>query len=428
VDVFKKRGFPIVQGALYTDRNALARLQRLFSSFEYVTTNAIGSHVAYAAYWGAKVSFYGSYAETKDANYNNVAEYQPYMRQWEWARSEQTVRQYYPELFCHPLEAKQRIDLGRYEVGFDNKVTPAELRSLFGWTFSARAGRKARGITRRMSAKASDCVNAVIPYRFVHRARMARDADYRRQYETKTELQRLERVPRYTATCTNLLGGSFELVDAKSFLAQRKAIFEQQIYRFETRKDTPLIIDGGANVGLSVLYFKRSYPKSRVIAFEPDPDLFQVLSKNCAAFQLTDIELVPKALWTEDTIVKFDCEGADAGRTVADTESFQAVDVCACRLRDYLDQDIDLLKLDLEGAEVDVLLDCVDRLKNARKIIVEYHSFKDQPQKLHIVTQLLHDAGFRLHVNAGLASSQPLWWRQVHQGMDMRLYIYGFRT
>jgi hypothetical protein len=144
VDVFKKRGFPIVQGALYTDRNALLRLQQLFSSFEYVTTNAIGSHVAYAAYWGAKVSFYGSYAETKDANYNNVAEYQPYMRQWEWARSEQTVRQYYPELFCHPLEAKQRIDLGRYEVGFDNKVTPAELRSLFGWTFRARAGRKAR--------------------------------------------------------------------------------------------------------------------------------------------------------------------------------------------------------------------------------------------------------------------------------------------
>jgi FkbM family methyltransferase len=432
VDAFKKRGFPLLQGALRTDRNALERLYQLFSTFEYVTTNIMGSHVAYAAYAGAKVSIYGPYAEHRAADYNGILEYEGIrhlMEYWISASSEKVVRQHYPELFCHPLEAEQRIDWGKYEVGFNHKVTPAKLRSLLGWTLRARL---AHGITRRISIKARECFNLVVPYRLQqrleHRAKMNHDAAYRRQYETKTELQRLERVPRYTATSTNLFGGSFELVDSKSFLAQHQAIFDQQIYRFETRKDAPLIIDGGANVGLSVLYFKRAYPQSRVIAFEPDPDLFQVLARNCAAFQLTDIELVPKALWTEDTIVKFDREGADAGRIMADTESFQAVDVSTCRLGDYLDQEVDLLKLDLEGAEVDVLLDCVDRLRNARKIIVEYHSFKGQPQKLHIVTQLLHDAGFRLHVNAGLASAQPLWWRQVHQGMDMRLYIYGFRT
>ena len=43
------------------------------------------------------------------------------------------------------------------------------------------------------------------------------------------------------------------------------------------------------------------------------------------------------------------------------------------------------------------------------------------------LTQTLHEAGFRLHVTGGLVSPQPLWWRQVNKGMDMRLYVYGFR-
>src|SRR5262249_28917679 len=150
--------------------------------------------------------------------------------------------------------------------------------------------------------------------------------------------------------------------------------------------------------------------------------VFGALAKNCAAFQLANVELIPKALWTRKGDVKFDREGADAGRIVPDGEFQQAVDVCACRLRDYLDQEVDLLKLDLEGAELDVLLDCKDVLGQVQKIIVEYHSFKDQPQQLHLLTQILHDAGFRLHVSGGMVSRQPLWWRQVHKGMDMRLY------
>ena len=186
---FKSRGFPLLQGASSTDRNALKRLYRLFSRFEYVTTNTIGSHIAYAASLGAKVSIYGSYAELRDANYNNVGEYQPYMQQWEWARSQQTVRQYYPELFCHPAEAKQGTDWGRYEVGFDNKVTPGELRTLFGWT---RGARLVAGVAQRVANKARACAELVVPYRLGqqrrHRNRMERDPEYRQAMERVAEL------------------------------------------------------------------------------------------------------------------------------------------------------------------------------------------------------------------------------------------------
>ena len=273
------------------------------------------------------MSIYGSFVEVRKTDYNNEPEFLPLADHWEWARSEKTVRQYYPELFCHPLEAKQRIDWGRYEVGFDHKVTPVQLRSLFGWTFRGRLAQDARESARQALSKTRECYRVVVPYQLRHRASMIRSSEYRRKHQVRVELERLERTPRYTPTSTNLLGKSFELVDSRSFLAQYNAIFQQQIYRFETRKAAPLIIDGGANIGLSVLYFKRSFPHCRILAFEPDPNSFRLLTKNCAAFDLDNVELIPKALWTQEGVVRFDSDGADAGRVMPHTNSLQAVDV-----------------------------------------------------------------------------------------------------
>src|SRR5262249_2913240 len=177
---------PLVQGALYLDRNALERLARLFSSLEYVTTNGMGSHIGYAAYWGAKVSVYGTFAEMKDADYSNVDEYQSMIKAWEWARSETTMRHYYPELFCHPAEAKVPGGWARHELGHACKVAPAELRALFGWTLGARVNRNVQRVARRVSVKASDCVQALVPWRFVHQARMRRNPVYRRDYEIRS--------------------------------------------------------------------------------------------------------------------------------------------------------------------------------------------------------------------------------------------------
>src|SRR5262249_62206976 len=112
-------------------------------------------------------------------------------------------------------------------------------------------------------------IEAAIPERVKHWARLAVRTDYRRR---TTEIQRLRKTPRYTRTNTNLLGERFEVVDAESFLSIYDQIFVREIYRFESSDDAPFIIDGGANIGASVLYFKKLYPKSRIIAFEPDPE------------------------------------------------------------------------------------------------------------------------------------------------------------
>src|SRR5438309_286226 len=57
-------------------------------------------------------------------------------------------------------------------------------------------------------------------------------------------------------------------------------IFVPQVYRFTPTRPDPLIFDCGANIGMAVLYFKWMYPRSRIVAFEPEPATFELLKRN----------------------------------------------------------------------------------------------------------------------------------------------------
>ena len=73
-------------------------------------------------------------------------------------------------------------------------------------------------------------------------------------------------------------------------------VFVQSPYIFQTSKSNPLIIDCGANIGMSIIFFKHFYPDSQIIAFEPDPPTFDVLQMNVAANQLSRVQLLNMAV------------------------------------------------------------------------------------------------------------------------------------
>jgi len=264
----------------------------------------------------------------------------------------------------------------------------------------------------------------MLPVRVKHWGRLGVDPEYRRHHK---ELRRLRRIPRYTRTATPLLTRRIEMSDAASFLAMYQDLFEREIYRFASAKDDPFIIDGGSNIGLSVLYFKRLYPRSHIIAFEPDPELFRLLEINCATFELPEVELVNRALWTSETTLDFLQEGGEAGRLHEHDGTARTVRVSAVRLKDYLRTDIDLLKLDIEGAETEVLRDCSDELSRVRRLFVEYHSFADRPQTLHEIAAIISRAGFRVHMHTVLPSPQPFVERSINFGFDFQANIFAFR-
>lgn len=249
------------------------------------------------------------------------------------------------------------------------------------------------------------------------------------------ELKRLTTLPRYVETTTDLLGPTIRVVDGLSFALQFEAIVQHETCRFVAGRADPYILDCGANIGVTLWYWKRLYPSARVVAFEPDPHLFQVLSANAGALGLRDVELVERAVWVCDGELPFWLEGADGGRLIGgrlNTDDARYTEprrvVRAVRLRDWLVDDVDLLKVDIEGAEVDVLLDCADRLTRVRTLLVEYHSFADRDQRLDELLQALRLAGFRVQIQPVHVSPRPFVQRPDNLGMDFQVNVFAYRV
>lgn len=246
----------------------------------------------------------------------------------------------------------------------------------------------------------------------------------------KEKVQSLNSFPRYTKTTAWLENHEIIIPDSASFLFMQKEIFNENIYKFKTSNPIPYIIDGGANIGLATIYLKRLFPFSKIIAFEPDPEIYKILESNIKVFNFTDVELVQKGLWDEHTTLLFKSEGADGGiiadvdRSVSATEKIEVIS-----LRPYLKKTVDFLKLDIEGAETIVLKDIKDDLDKVQRIFIEYHSFVNQPQSLNEIIDILTKAKFRIHVSSpGLSSKAPLMGLNIYNNMDMQLNIYGFKN
>jgi len=244
---------------------------------------------------------------------------------------------------------------------------------------------------------------------------------------------------RFQAKTIHLNGRKFRITDSASFVAMYLDIFGHEGYKFETQKVEPYIIDCGANIGLSLVYFNQLYPNAKIIAFEPEPKLFDICKSNTTYFE-EQLRLYPYALWNEETTLYFESEGADAGRVekekieneeIASTKNLtqNLIEVKAVRLQKYLNQRIDLLKIDIEGAEVTVLEDCVDSLHWVGNLFVEFHSFENSPQRLGQLLSILENAGFRYYIRSeGVWSKNPFVCRDLAAGMDIQLGIWAYRA
>ena len=222
-------------------------------------------------------------------------------------------------------------------------------------------------------------------------------------------------------------GRPMQVADADSFLGAYKEIFFDRVYAFSSATPRPLIIDGGANIGLATLFFKRIYPQSRVIAFEADPSIFELLKQNIGSFHLPNVQLVNAALWNSDTSLSFTAEHGASGHIATFTDTGDSVPVSAMRLKSWLHEKIDFLKLDIEGAEYEVLDDCREELRNVQNLFVEYHSPASSEQRLSRILDILSGAGFRYQIHEAFTLPHPFLDRRLASQMDLQLNISAFR-
>jgi FkbM family methyltransferase len=143
--------------------------------------------------------------------------------------------------------------------------------------------------------------------------------------------------------------------------------------------DVRLIIDAGANIGDTTVWYLNKFPRAMVLAVEPDADNFRVLAKNCAPYGPRAIPL-RAALWPTEaeklTIrpsamasgISIDCCGDAGGGECAGVSMSSLLNMVGA-------SELDIFKCDIEGTERLVFsAGSVEWLRRTRQIAIELHS------------------------------------------------------
>lgn len=182
-------------------------------------------------------------------------------------------------------------------------------------------------------------------------------------------------------------------------------VFTQDSYYVELETATPLIIDAGAHIGLTTLYYKKLYPAARVVAIEPNPEVVAILEENIWQNRLDEVTVVQAALtptpqanltlfrdrtkerwWSTASIHK--------GAWTGDQKS-EALSVSGVTLSQTIQQafersnveTVDVLKMDIEGAEQAALVSSSDMLPHIDHLFIEFHPVGGQ--NLQTIIELL---------------------------------------
>nr|EDZ38463.1 MAG: SAM-dependent methyltransferase [Leptospirillum sp. Group II '5-way CG'] len=154
----------------------------------------------------------------------------------------------------------------------------------------------------------------------------------------------------------------------------------KELMKYYNQCSLPLIVDAGANIGASSVWFALHFPLARIISIEPEPGNFAMLSKNSCSFP----GIIPfnNALASHSGILYLTDpkEGAWGYRTTHFAEE-EAVPVQAKSIEDFLDLDIEqvqnpfILKIDIEGAESDLFSKFSPKFDEFPLIIIEVHDW-----------------------------------------------------
>jgi FkbM family methyltransferase len=146
-------------------------------------------------------------------------------------------------------------------------------------------------------------------------------------------------------------------------------------YKMHGKTDATYIIDAGANIGLSALYFQRAFPGAKIISIEPESSNFELLQLNTSKYD--NIVRYHNGLWDKKCALKItNTSDGNWGFMVEETTDNTGVIPAIC-LRDVLDDHpsavIDILKVDIEGSEKEVFESNTEWISKAQRIIVEVH-------------------------------------------------------
>jgi FkbM family methyltransferase len=153
-------------------------------------------------------------------------------------------------------------------------------------------------------------------------------------------------------------------------------VFIDDEYGFALSRQPSVIVDAGANAGMSAVWFSLRYPAAKIVAIEPEPTNFDLLSKNAKRFP----RIIPinAALWNREGVVRMeDGGGGHWGMRVTDAKLSSGAIIRSTTVPALLEQlgidQVDLLKVDVEGAECEIFADSSSWIGRVGVICAELH-------------------------------------------------------
>lgn len=157
-----------------------------------------------------------------------------------------------------------------------------------------------------------------------------------------------------------------------------KEVFVNKEYTIK-KINPKTIIDIGANLGDSSIFFGQTYPKAKVYAYEPSSSVYKLLEYNLKQNNLNNVFIFKLGVGSKQGKVSFyenEQSGLSSmyGTTSKTRKSVITVTTLSNIFRVNKIKRCDLLKVDCEGAEYDIILN-LDKsvLNNIKNMIIEYH-------------------------------------------------------
>ena len=356
----------VIVGADPKSSNSFERLAELMTTHEFMTTNDFGSHVPYAAYFGCKVSIGGPRPNynpsdiSKSIFYRNCPECLELRLK---IHEENTFAKSFTFFMVDPHHAEKHEEWAQWELGLQCKKSPAELRKIFGWHYYLLPVTLTKVMFRGIKQYFNYLILTVNFLRFFG-------------FYGITVPFILKSARRHSALYTELYPGKLPFK-----IRNRSTDIDVVIQHFGRRELLDIIypnnvvnvLDLGANIGVSVVAFRNLFPAAKIIAVEMNSENFQLLQENCSADP--DVELVNAAIWSENGCVdQVDVGegewalrvGDYAGKALGQVPSYTFEKI----LEKYKVDRIDVCKMDIEGAESDVLIKGWKEIFSKTKLLI----------------------------------------------------------
>jgi FkbM family methyltransferase len=225
-----------------------------------------------------------------------------------------------------------------------------------------------------------------------------------------------------------IAGFEMKFLDYETLSYLHNEIFIGNEYFFTAENDNPYIIDCGSNVGMSIFYFKWLYPNSRILAFEPGEEAFSCLKENIKNNNLLDsVQAHKAALTNKEGIVKFFYDTANLGSLVMSIKEErnpkESRDVETILLSKHINEEVDFLKMDIEGAELEVIeeLSNSGKLSYVKQMMIEYHHhIITESDEFSRILRILEDSGFGYQIESNLG-------RPVKGEKFQDILVYAYR-